>query len=284
MTRVARLRAQLADGTVLHAPGVIDPMTAKLAADAGHPLLYLSGAAASAVVLGQPDLGFINGTEIAELGSRIVRASDLPLIADADTGYGNAVHVGATVRRYVEAGIAALHLEDQALPKRCGHMKGKAVIGRGEAVQKVAAAVEAADGQLLVIGRTDAWSVEGADEAISRAAEFAKVGVDLVFVEGAVALEDLQRVREGIGDGIGLLLNRSEAGPILPLSDEDLASVGVRVVIHPVSALLAVAAAAKAVYDDIRGGGSTDAARMGWDDFNEVLGLPQILADEARFA
>lgn len=281
---VEKLRDLLVGGTVRHAPGVIDPLTARLAADAGHQLLYLSGAAASAVVLGKPDLGFITGVEIAELGQRITAATGLPLIADADTGYGNAVHVAATVRRYAAAGIAALHLEDQQSPKRCGHMAGKSVLERAEAVSKVAAAVEAAAGDLLVIGRTDAWSVAGPDEAVARAVAFAAVGADLVFVEGAVTLEDLRRVRDGLGDATPLLLNRSEAGPILPLGDGDLADVGVAVVIHPVSAMLAASAASAAVYAQIAQDGHTSVERMAWNECNRVLDLDAVLAAEARHA
>jgi 2-methylisocitrate lyase-like PEP mutase family enzyme len=278
------LRAMLAPGRVLHAPGVVDPLTAKVAADAGHGLLYLSGAAASAVILGEPDLGFITGVEIAELGHRITRASGLPLIADADTGYGNAVHVGATVRRYAQAGIAGLHLEDQALPKRCGHMKGKSVIEHAEAVQKVAAAVEASAGRTVIIARTDAWSVAGPQEAIRRAADFARAGADLVFVEGAQSSDDLAMVREGLGDGVGLVLNRSEsAGDVAAATDTQLAALDVRVVIHPVSALLAMAQAAQAVYAEILQDQQATTTRMAWDSLNTVLGLDRVLADEQRY-
>lgn len=280
---MSALTERMARDEVLHLPGVVDPMSARVAADAGHQQLYLSGAAASAVVLGRPDLGFITGVEIAELGHRIVAATGLPLLADADTGYGNAVHVAATVRRYVDAGLAGLHLEDQVQPKRCGHFAGKQVIDRAEAVQKVASAVEAADGRITVVARTDAWSVLGSDEALARAVAFAGAGADSVFVEGAVTTDDLARVRDAVGD-VPLLLNRSEAGPTPDIDDATLAGLGVRLVIHPVSALLAAAEAVRRIYEQIGASGHALAARMEWPEFNRVLGMDELLADEARHA
>ncbi len=279
------LRDLLVPGRVVHAPGVVDPLSAKIAVASGAEVLYLSGAAASAVVQGEPDLGFVNGTEIAELGHRIVRATGRPLVADADTGYGNAVHVGRTVRRYVAAGIAGLHLEDQVQPKRCGHLAGKQVVPIAEAVQKVVAAVEAASGDAVVIARTDAWSVEGPESAVERAAAYARAGADLVFVEGVRGPEDLQRVRAGVAPGTGLVLNRSEAaGTMQPLDDERLRDCDVRLVIHPVSALLASARAMAEVYEQVTATGRTDRPRMPWPDLNRLLGLDGVLDEEARHA
>jgi 2-methylisocitrate lyase-like PEP mutase family enzyme len=180
----ARLRAALAEPGVLQAPGVFDAVTAKLATQAGFSSLHLSGAVTSAVALGLPDLGYLHGTDVADLARRVAAATDVPLIADADTGYGNALHARRTVEQYARIGVAGLHLEDQVSPKRCGHMAGKQVLDRAEAVQKVRAAVEADTG-LVVIARTDAMSVLGLDDAIARVTEYAEAGADLVFVEGA---------------------------------------------------------------------------------------------------
>lgn len=285
LRRVDELRAALAPGRLVHAPGVLDPFSGRLAARAGATTLYLSGAVASATVLGRPDLGYVTGVEIAELGGRITQATGLPLVADADAGYGNAVHVAATVRRYVAAGIAGLHLEDQVSPKRCGHLTGKQVLPLAEAREKVVAAVEAAAGEVLVIARTDAWSVEGPASAVERAAEFAAAGADLVFVEGVTDEDDLARVRGGIGVDVGLVLNRSEAqGDVRPLPDEVLRANDVRLVIHPVSALLAAARSMAAVFAEVVGTGRVSQPRLPWSEANEVLGLADVLDLERRHA
>ncbi len=285
MRAVDQLRAVLDGPRPVHAPGVQDALTARLAADAGARVLYLSGAVTSATVLGRPDLGYVSGHDIAELGRRVLAGAALPLVADADTGYGNAVHVGATVERYVAAGIAGLHLEDQVSPKRCGHLAGKQVVPLAEARQKVAAAVEAAAGRIVVIARTDAWSVEGPDAAVERAAAYAAAGADLVFVEGLRDEDDLARVGAGLGDEVGLVLNRSEAqGDVAPLPDEVLARHGVALVIHPVSAMLAAAHAAAATYRQVVEAGRVEQPRMAWPELNDVLGLPAVLAAEARHA
>jgi methylisocitrate lyase len=279
-----RLRALLAEPGVVQAPGVYDAVTAKLAAGAGFSALHLSGAVTSAVALGLPDLGYLHGTDIADLARRVTASTDVPLIADADTGYGNALHVRRTVEQYAGVGIAGLHLEDQVSPKRCGHMAGKQVLERDEAVQKVRAAVEADTG-LVVIARTDAMSVLGLPEAIARVTAYAEAGADLVFVEGAADEESLALVHAALPE-VGLVVNVSEADPRLrPLPLEVLASYGVRVALYPVAPLLAAAAAAQRVYTAIaREGGAMSVERMAWDDLTALVGLPELLELEGRYA
>ena len=184
----------------MHAPGVYDAVTALLAARAGFTAMHLSGAIVSATRLGVPDLGYVTGADIAEVAGVVTRAApDACLVADADTGYGNALHVQRTVEAYARAGAAALHLEDQVFPKRCGHMAGKAVVPLAEAAGKVRAAVEAAAGSgLVVIARTDALSVDGLPAAIERVKAYADAGADLVFVEGAADEATLEAVRVGL--------------------------------------------------------------------------------------
>ena len=259
---------------LLHAPGVVDPVTALLAQQAGFQALYLSGAAASAVLLGRADLGYVHGSDIAGLAARITSVVDLPLVADADTGYGGVLQVARTAELYARAGVSALQLEDQVSPKRCGHLAGKEVLPLAEAVAKVRAAASVEG--IQVIARTDALTVLGLDEALRRAAAFAEAGADLVFVEGATGLHELAAV------GRPQVLNRSEAGGDAPvLSDEDLSSVGVRLVIHPVSVLVAMAHAARATYAAIASTGSAQSVpRLGWSELTDLLGQPADLARE----
>jgi len=278
------LRAALAEG-VVHALGVTDPVTALLARAAGARVAYLSGAVTSAVALGQPDLGHLTGTDVAAHAARVTRVLDgVPLVADADTGYGGVAQIRRTVRQYAEAGVAGLHLEDQVAPKRCGHLAGKQVVDRDEAVRRVRAAVDAGT-DLVVIARTDALSVLGLDEAVDRAARMADAGADLVFVEGAHAVEQLAAVHAAT-PATGKVLNRSEAAGHLPsLPDDVLAEHGVRLVLHPVAALLAAAAAARRTYAAIlRDGDAAGVERMAWDDLTDLLGLPEQLALDARYA
>lgn len=283
MRRWERLRELLAVPTVLHAPGCTDAVTARLVERAGFQVAYLSGAVVSATRLGLPDLGFVGAEDIAAHGRMIVGAISLPVVADADTGYGNAVHAARTVRLYRDAGIAGLHLEDQVEPKRCGHMRGKQVIAADEAVMKVRAAVEASAGTVVIIARTDARSVAGLPAAIDRAGRFHDAGADLLFVEGAATVEDLSAIHDAVPDA-KLVLNRSEAGgDHAPLGDVTLHDLGVRVVIHPVSALLAAVEAARRTYADIAAHGAARTVRMAWDDLNDGLGLPTIEASEALY-
>ncbi|WP_370614848.1 isocitrate lyase/PEP mutase family protein [Mumia sp. Pv 4-285] len=281
-----RLRTLLAGDDVVHLPGVYDAVTARLAVRAGAQAACLSGAVASAVGLGLPDLGFVHGSQIADRARQVVPSlGGVPLLADADTGYGNALQARRTVLDYAAAGIAGLHLEDQVSPKRCGHMSGKAVVDVVEAASRVRAVVEAGS-DLVVVARTDALSVEGIDSVVERARAFVEVGADAVFVEGA-GLAELARVRDALGDGVPFLANRSEAGGAVSdgPSDADYAALGVRLVIHPVSAMLAAAAAVGDVYSTImRDGHAGSTPRMGWDELTDLVGLGDQLSLEQRYA
>lgn len=271
----------LATDGLRHAPGVADPVTAMLAAREGFRALHLSGAVVSATRLGRPDLGFVHGSDIAAVAAAITAVVDVPLVADADTGYGGVLQVAATVEAYARAGVAALHLEDQVSPKRCGHLAGKQVLDLPEAVAKVRAAVDV--GAVTVIARTDALSVHGLDEAVRRAMAYAEAGADLVFVEGARTAEQLSAVAAAVG--VPQVLNRSEAGAVDDLDDATLEELRVALVLHPVAALLASAAASRAAYRSIAARGSAAAVdRLAWDDLTDLLGLPEALAQEAKHA
>jgi 2-methylisocitrate lyase-like PEP mutase family enzyme len=284
-----RLRALLAGPDVVRLPGVFDAVSAGLAAATGARAVCLSGATVSAVDLGLPDLGFVHGTDIAARASALLPAlGDVPLLADADTGYGNALQARRTTQAYAAAGIAGLHLEDQVAPKRCGHLGGKEVVGLDEAASRVRAAAEAGTG-LVIVARTDAMSVLGRDAVVERCRAFAAAGADAVFVEGA-SIEDLEAVSAALAaDGRPLpqMYNRSEAGGPVDLgpSDERLARAGVRFVIHPVSALLAAADAVRRTMAAIVGTGHAGGVdRMSWTDLTDLVGLPGLLQDELRYA
>ncbi|QMW65103.1 isocitrate lyase/PEP mutase family protein [Mumia sp. ZJ1417] len=286
----ATLRTLLAGDEVVHLPGVYDAVTARLAVVSGARATCLSGAVASAVGLGLPDLGFVHGSQIAARAREVVPAlADVPLLADADTGYGNALQARHTTRAYAAAGIAGLHLEDQVAPKRCGHMTGKAVVGLAEAAGRVRAAVEAGT-DVVIVARTDALSVDGLDAVVARAHAFVAAGADAVFVEGA-GLSELREVSAALGGEVPLVMNRSEAagaieGPDAGHPDDGtLAELGVRLVIHPVSALLAAARAAADTYAAIARTGHAGAVpRMAWDDLTELVGLGDQLVLEAAYA
>lgn len=285
----SQLRAILAGPDLVHLPGVYDAVSARLAARAGVRGAHLSGAVASAVALGLPDFGFVHATDIVRVAQSVVPAlGGLPLLADADTGYGNALQARATATAYAAAGIAGLHLEDQVAPKRCGHLAGKQVVDVAEAAARVRAAVESG-ADVVVVARTDALSVEGVPSATERCVAFAEAGADALFVEGA-GTPDLARVSEGVTRATGgcppLVVNRSEAaGDEPPLDQAALRELGVRVVIHPVSALLAAARAQAAVYAEIAAHGDAGPVdRLGWDDLTTLVGLPDLLTLEQRYA
>ena len=277
------LRALLKGPSLVHLPGAYDAVSALLAARAGARALHLSGATVSAVDLGVPDFGFVHGSDIARRAAVVASASGLPVLADADTGYGNALQARQTTIDYAAAGVAGLHLEDQVAPKRCGHLGGKAVVELDEAAARVRAAVDAGTG-LVVVARTDALSVLGADAVVERCRAFVAAGVDALFVEGA-DLPVLEQVAAAV-PGVPLVHSRSEAGAPVDAgpTDSQLEEVGVRLVIHPVSAVLAAARAQAQVYAAImRAGDAADTDRLAWSDLTDLLGLPELLAMEDKY-
>ncbi|GAB3850007.1 oxaloacetate decarboxylase [Dactylosporangium cerinum] len=278
------MRRLLTGAGVTHLPGVYDPLTAALAVRAGFAAAHLSGAAVSALRLGLPDLGYLHGTHIASVAATVTPAlGGVPLLADADTGYGNAPHAVWTARRYAAAGVAGLHLEDQVSPKRCGHLAGKELLDAGPAAAKIRAVAEAGTG-LVVVARTDAYTVTGLDDAIDRAARYVHAGADAVFVEGVTGVDELAAVHAAL-PGVPLVVNRSEAGPAAFVADERLAELGVRLVLHPVAPLLAALEAARAAYAAIAADGHAGAVpRLPWDGFTGLVGQADALALDARYA
>jgi 2-methylisocitrate lyase-like PEP mutase family enzyme len=278
------LRAILDSDRVTHVPGVYDPITTALAAAAGHRALHLSGAAVSAIMLGRSDLGSVPGTQIADRASTLAPAlNGIPLIADADTGYSNPAYAVWTALAYARAGISGLFLADQAGPKRHGHLDGKEVIDIGAAAAKITALADQAP-NIVVIARTDAYSIRGLDETIVRCRAYAEAGADAVFPEGVDSLAEIERVHEAL-PGVPLVINRSEAGGNRPaLSDADLAGAGVRLVLHPVAALLAAMRAASLAYRAIADSGTAEPVdRMPWAAFTALVSQDKTLELDARY-
>ncbi|MEV5876321.1 isocitrate lyase/PEP mutase family protein [Streptomyces sp. NPDC052101] len=232
-----RLRSLLARPGLITAPGVFDGLSAQLVARTGFDAAYLTGAGVSVAGFGLPDIGLLTQTEMTDRARIVAAALDgIPLIADADTGYGAPLNVARTVREYERAGVAALHLEDQAFPKRCGHLPGKELVGVREFTDRLDAALQARTDDLVVIARTDARAPLGLDEAIDRAGRYAAAGADVVFVEAPRSTQEIEKIAASVD--APLLVNMVQGGLTPDTAPERLAALGYRIAIHP-GALLA---------------------------------------------
>ena len=282
----ARLRELLAGPGPLVAPGAYDALSARLVEQAGFGAVYMTGFGTTAALLGRPDVGLLSGSEMVDNARRIVAAVDVPVIADADTGYGNALNVLRTVQLYEQAGVAAVQLEDQVMPKKCGHMSGKALVGAGEMVGKIRAAVEARrDPDLLVIARTDAVAVLGLDEAIARAKAFADAGADLLFVEAPTSEADIATVAAELRGVAPLVFNWAEGGRTPPLPLDRIAELGFALVIFPIGTLLAATAGIRALLGSLRRDGVPALEGLPtFGEFTDLVGLPEVQQLEQRFA
>ena len=240
------LRERLASGELLRFPGAFNPLSARLIAQKGFEGVYISGAVLSAD-LGLPDVGLTTLTEVAGRGQQIARMTDLPAIIDADTGFGEPMNVARTIQTLEDAGLAGAHIEDQVNPKRCGHLDGKSVVDRDTAIQRIRAAVDARrDPDFLIMARTDIRAVEGLDAAIDRAKALVDAGADAIFPEAMRTLEEFAAVRAAVD--VPILANMTEFGKSDLFSVEQLRSVGVNIVIWPVSLLrIAMGAASRAL-------------------------------------
>jgi carboxyvinyl-carboxyphosphonate phosphorylmutase len=285
-TSRGRLRELLSGSSPLVAPGAYDALSARLVEQAGFDAVYMTGFGTTASLLGRPDVGLLSGSEMADNARRIVAAVDVPVIADADTGYGNALNVLRTVQLYEQAGVAAVQLEDQVMPKKCGHMSGKALIGADEMVGKIRAAVEARrDPDLLVIARTDAVAVLGLDEAIGRAKAFADAGADLLFVEAPTSEDDIATVAAELRDVAPLVFNWAEGGKTPPLSLDRITELGFSLVIFPIGTLLAATAGIRALLTTLaRDGVPSLDGLPSFGEFTDLVGLPEVQELEQRFA
>jgi len=242
-TAPTELRRLLAGPGMVRAPGVYDGISAHLVRRAGFQVAYLTGAGAVAGGYGLPDIGLATATEMADRAALVVEASGLPVVADADTGYGNPMHVVRTVRAYERAGVAAIQLEDQDFPKRCGHLDDKSVVSTDDFVRKLVAALDARENDTVVIARTDARGPMGLDEALARADRYAAEGADMIFVEAPRSMAEIERIAAEVTSP--LVFNVVPAGRTPAVPDTDLERLGFRMAIYP-GALLQPASLAMA--------------------------------------
>ncbi len=281
-----RLRTLLARPGCLVAPGVADGLAARLVAMEGFEAVYMTGFGTSITRLGMPDVGLLTATEMIDTASRIVDASGLPVIADADTGYGNPINVRRTIRDYEKAGVAGVHLEDQSWPKRCGHLSGKKVIPTAEMVAKIKSACDSRrDSDFVIISRTDAIAVEGLDAALERGERYREAGADVIFIEAPVGREQVEKVCARF-KGVPLLYNMAASGKTPDLPADELGRLGFKLAIYPNWVLLAAIPAMKNILHELKKTGSIAHMRdkvATFKEFTEVAGLPEVQELEVRY-
>lgn len=283
MTGPAPLKARLARPPILMAPGVYDALTASLAQAAGFEALYLSGAAVAYTRLGRPDIGLTSVTEMAETMALIRDRVDVPVLIDADTGFGNALNAQRTMRLYEQAGANALQIEDQGYPKRCGHLSDKVLIPAGEMAGKIRAMADARRSDAtLIVARTDAIAVEGLEPALERAERYLEAGADVLFVEAPRTEAHLSAIAARFGGRAPLLANMVEGGHTPLKSAEELQALGFGLVIFPGGIVRALARTAEAYYQSLARTGSTAAFQPQMFDFaqlNARLGTDRLLSE-----
>lgn len=281
------LRPLLQTGECHLTPGVYDALTAKICEQIGFKVLVMGGYGVAASLLGEPDVGYLSMTEMATRLHHICNAVDIPVIADGDTGYGNALSVQRTTREYEKAGAAAILFEDQEWPKRCGHMAGKRVVSKEEHVQKIKAAVDARQNkELLIIARTDARAVNGLEDALDRANSYVEAGADMIFVEAPQTIEELQEVPKHVKD-VPLVANMIEHGRTPILKPQELAAMGYNVVFWPCTAPYLVTKAVLNVFGELYKAGTTEAVidqLVPFPEFNSLVGLDHYNELEKRYA
>jgi 2-methylisocitrate lyase-like PEP mutase family enzyme len=281
----SKLRYLLSKPGVTLAPGVVDALSAKLARDVGFQAVFMGGNATTAVRLGTPDVGLLTLTEMADSAARIVDAAGLPLVVDADTGYGNALNVQRTIREFERAGVAGFHMEDQASPKKCGHFQGKILIPTREMEGKIKAAVDARqDPDFLIIARTDAIAVDGLDAALERAEFYYAAGADMLMFGPPMEAGDFEKAKI-LGAPLLAILDSSGRTPVA--SPEELEAMGIKLGIFPTAVVMSLIPAIRQTLETLYRDGSLAAVKdnlASFDEYHEVLGLPEIQALEQRYA
>jgi 2-methylisocitrate lyase-like PEP mutase family enzyme len=257
-------------------PGAYDALSARVAVRAGARAVYMTGFGVAGASFGVPDIGLVGAHEMVERVAAFARAcGEVPLIADGDNGHGGPLHAAQLARLYERAGAGCIQIEDQAMPKRCGHMEGKEVVPRGEAAQKIRAAAQARDSKTFkIMARTDARATHGLDEALARGEAFLEAGADILFIEAPRSEEELRKIADTFR-GTPLVANIVEDGktPLLPV--RELEQIGFKIVLYPISALLAVARRLEDVYKALVAGDRAvlDKARLSFGEYNDVVGL-----------
>ena len=284
MSAPARLAARLAEGRILEAPGAPDALAARLVEQAGFEAIYMTGFGATAARLGRPDINLLTQTEMTTHARDMARATTLPIIADADTGYGGPANIARTMEEYAQAGVAAVHLEDQVAPKRCGQLAGIRLIPAEEAARRLRCAIATRPtGGPLVIGRTDAMPAMGAEEAIRRAKLYQDAGVDLVFVDGIKTLAEVEAVARHVsGPKVVSIVDGNET---VKLTAKDLEAMGFQVVLYAVTALFAAARAMQQALAGLRAAGTPAGAGpvMSYAEFSALVELPRFQKLDEEF-
>lgn len=279
-----RLRELLAGPEPVVAPGAYDALSARVIEESGFDCVYMTGFGTSASMLGRPDVGLLGGSEMVDNARRIAGAVGVPVIADADTGYGNPINVIRTVTDYERAGVAGIHLEDQVMPKRCGHFSGKSVIPQDDMVAKIKAAVTARnDPDFVLIARTDARAAHSMDDALRRGTAYLEAGADVLFVEAPQSESEVERVAREFAEA-PLLFNWVEGGRTPPVSLQRLSELGFRLVLVPVGPLLSATAAIRSYLENLLGDGPGSLDPHAFEQFTEFIGMPEIRDLEQRFS
>lgn len=285
MAKAELIRRALATHGQLIMPGVYDALSAKIAARAGFEVTFITGYSLSATLLGEPDFGLLTQTEVVSAAQRICSVIDIPVIVDADTGYGNAINVIRTVQDLIRTGAGGMFLEDQVWPKRCGHMRGKQVIPLEEQLNKLRAAVEAkGQNDFFIVARTDSRQALGLDEAIKRGIAFKNTGADAVFIEAPESKEEMREIAKYVKGH--LVANMLERGVTPLMGPEELKELGFDLVVWPLAPLYSVAKSLTDVYTTLRKEGSTLSILdrlMPFDEFNGIVGLNEKYLLDAKF-
>ncbi|MGW9551161.1 isocitrate lyase/PEP mutase family protein [Citricoccus zhacaiensis] len=274
MNAAASLRTLLEPGRPLvHAPGAFDSLTARLVEQAGFPAVYLTGFGATASRLGQPDIGLLTATEMTEHARNMVRAVSVPVIADADNGYGGPSNIHRTVLEYQQAGVAAIHLEDQVSPKRCGQMAGISLVDAEDSARRVKAAVAArGSDDLVVIARTDALAATSREDAVERIHRYRDAGADLLFVDGVKTIRDVEFIARSVdGPTVVSIVDGTEAAS---LAGSDLEELGFQMVLYPLTALFSATSAVQQSLHSLRENQTVPASAMDYAQYSEIVGLP----------
>jgi 2-methylisocitrate lyase-like PEP mutase family enzyme len=276
-TRIGRILDEV--GSIAF-PGVFDTLSVRIAQRLGFPMAFVSGYSVAATTIGEPDMGLLTQTEMVERAAQICGCVDIPVIVDADTGYGNPLNVHRTVNQLIAAGAAGCFLEDQVWPKKCGHMRGKQVIPREDYIDKIRAAVDARAGRdFFIVARTDAYAVEGIDEAVARVTEAREAGADASFIEAPDSLERLAEI--GRRSPHPNVANMIEGGKTPVLQKDELAQLGFHLILYPLAGLFASARAIETMYQKLRTDGTTlgeEHRLMTFPEFNDLIGV------EAKYA
>mgnify|MGYP001189458458 FL=1 len=284
MNTSSKLKKLLNGNKSIIVPGVHDPMSAKIFQDSGFDVLFAGGFSLSASTLGVPDIGLLTMSENIERVKRITSHIDIPLIADMDTGYGNPINVIRTVKESINAGAAAIILEDQSWPKRCGHMEGKSVIPMDEHIEKIKAANYAREGSdLIIIARTDSRGTHNLEEAIKRGKALEKSGADVIFIEAPQTEEEIRIIGKEIKKP--LLINLIEGGKTPSLSISEFESLGFKIILHPLTSIFATAYSMKKLANHIKSNSTTNNYNeiLDFNEFEKVVDLQKYQELDSRF-